>query len=72
MDAKWEAIVLDGFGFARKEQNEVIPGFEPGSLDSESRVLTITPYDQLYSSFQHLQQQPRALCSPTQVHGGLS
>jgi hypothetical protein len=24
-------------------QNEVLPGFEPGSLDSESRVLTITP-----------------------------
>ncbi len=23
--------------------NEVLPGFEPGSLDSESRVLTITP-----------------------------
>ena len=23
--------------------NEVLPGFETGSLDSESRVLTITP-----------------------------
>ena len=26
-----------------KRENKVLPGFEPGSLDSESRVLTITP-----------------------------
>ena len=25
------------------DKSEVLPGFEPGSLDSESRVLTITP-----------------------------
>jgi hypothetical protein len=29
---------IGGYGI-----NEVLPGFEPGSLDSESRVLTITP-----------------------------
>ena len=26
---------------------KVLPGFEPGSLDSKSKVLTITPQDQL-------------------------
>ena len=30
-------------GVGGKTKNEVLPGFEPGSLDSESRVLTITP-----------------------------
>ena len=29
--------------FATRLKNEVLPGLEPGSLDSESRVLTITP-----------------------------
>ena len=29
------------------EKNEVLPRFELGSLDSKSRVLTITPQDQL-------------------------
>ena len=28
---------------ARQTKREVLPGFEPGSLDSKSRVLTITP-----------------------------
>ena len=29
------------------QRSKVIPGFEPESLDSKSRVLTVTPYDQL-------------------------
>ena len=35
-----DSVVVVEVGAA---QNEVLPGFEPGSLDSESRVLTITP-----------------------------
>ena len=31
----------------RRGGHEVPRGFEPGSLDSESRVLTVTPRDQL-------------------------
>ena len=30
---------------------KVLGGFEPPSLDSESRVLTVTPQDQRYSHF---------------------
>ena len=26
---------------------ELLPGFEPGSLDSKSRVLTITPWERI-------------------------
>ena len=38
---KSEALVRSGVCW--RGINEVLPGFEPGSLDSESRVLTITP-----------------------------
>ena len=32
---------------ARRESKKVLRGFEPRSLDSESRVLTVTPRDQM-------------------------
>jgi hypothetical protein len=35
----------------RKKIDEVPPRFELGSLDSKSRVLTITPWDLLFCSF---------------------
>ncbi|KAM3133500.1 hypothetical protein pb186bvf_014342 [Paramecium bursaria] len=28
-----------------KKKNQVLPGLEPGSLDSKSKVLTTTPQD---------------------------
>ena len=36
---------LGGLGLCGKM--EVLPGFEPGSLDSKSRVLTITPWERI-------------------------
>jgi hypothetical protein len=30
----------------KKGLKKVVPGFEPGSLDSKSSVLTVTPYNQ--------------------------
>ena len=41
VQCKSEALVRGGV--CCRGINEVLPGFEPGSLDSESRVLTITP-----------------------------
>ena len=34
---------------AAREKKKVQGGFEPPSLDSKSRVLTVTPLDQLYN-----------------------
>ena len=38
------SIIADG---TQRWEEEVLGGFEPPSLDSESRVLTVTPQDQL-------------------------
>ena len=38
----------------RRRGHEVLRGFEPRSLDSESRVLTVTPRDQLMEVTGHV------------------
>ena len=36
-----------GVNFYFQKKEEVLPGIEPGSLESESKVITITPQNQL-------------------------
>ena len=42
------SIVSKDKGIRREKNKKVLGGFEPPSLDSESRVLTVTPQDQLW------------------------
>lgn len=54
----WFTLLRD-WNVKRKETGKVPPRFELGSLDSESRVLTITPWNPLRS---HLASIARQRC----------
>ena len=54
------ALLSDGRNCRQVKENEVPPRLELGSLDSKSRVLTITPWDQAAGPVRDLNPGPLA------------